>query len=311
MRKVLIIGGGIVGCSVARELSRYGAEITVLEKFNDVSCGTTKANSGIVHAGFDAKPNTLKAKFNHLGNTMFESLAKELDFPFKRNGALVLCFNEEDLPRLYELYHRGVANGVEELQTITGEQVREIEPHVSKDVIAALYAKTSGIVSPYEMAIAYAENAAVNGVKFIFEKRVTSVVKKGGKWQVSTQDGSTYEADMVINCAGVHADDINNMVCDKKINIIPRKGEYMLYDKTCGSLAQRTIFQMPSKMGKGILVAPTTHGNLITGPTANDVDDKDDINTSYDGLKEVWEKSLLSVPSLNKKYVITQFSGIR
>ena len=232
MRKVLIIGAGIVGCSVARELSRYGAEITVLEKFNDVSCGTTKANSGIVHAGFDAKPNTKKAKFNLLGNAMFDKLAKELDFPFKRNGALVLCFSEEDLPNLYDLYQRGVANGVEELQTLTGEQVREIEPHVSKEVVAALWAKTSGIVSPYEMAIAYAENAAANGVKFLFEKKVTKIAKKGKIWQVETQDGAVYEADMVINCAGVHADDLNNMVSDKKIEIIPRKGEYMLYDKT-------------------------------------------------------------------------------
>ncbi|MDE6758865.1 MAG: NAD(P)/FAD-dependent oxidoreductase [Clostridia bacterium] len=311
MRKILIIGGGIVGCSVARELSRYDAQITVLEKFNDVSCGTTKANSGIVHAGFDAKPNTLKAKFNILGNAMFDNLAQELDFPFKRNGALVLCFDENDLPNLYELYHRGVGNGVEELQTLTGDQVREIEPHVSKDVVAALLAKTSGIVSPYEMCVAYAENAAVNGCKFEFEKKVVSIEKKGDLWQVVAQDGSVYEADTVINCAGVHADDINNMVCDKKINIVPRRGEYMLYDKTRGYLAQRTIFQMPSKMGKGILVAPTTHGNIITGPTANDVDDKDDVNTTFVGLNEVYEKSLLSVPSLNKRFVITQFSGTR
>ena len=311
MRKILIIGAGIVGCSVARELSRYDAGVTVLEKFNDVSCGTTKANSGIVHAGFDAKPNTLKAKFNILGNAMFDDLANELDFPFKRNGAFVLCFNEEDLPALYDLYHRGVANGVDELQTLTGDQVREIEPHISKDVIAALYAKTSGIVSPYEMCVAYAENAAVNGCKFEFEKNVISIEKNKDMCQVTTQDGSVYEADEVINCAGVHADDINNLVCDKKINIIPRRGEYMLYDKTCGYLAQKTIFQMPSKMGKGILVAPTTHGNIITGPTANDVEGKDDVNTTFDGLKEVYEKSLLSVPNLNKKFVITQFSGTR
>ena len=311
MRKILIIGGGIVGCSVARELSRYDVQITVLEKFNDVSCGTTKANSGIVHAGFDAKPNTLKAKFNILGNAMFDNLAQELDFPFKRNGALVLCFNEEDLPNLYDLYHRGVANGVEELQTLTGDQVREIEPHVSKEVVAALLAKTSGIVSPYEMCVAYAENAAVNGCKFEFEKKVVAIDRKGDMWQVATEDGSLYEADMVINCAGVHADDINNLVCDKKINIVPRRGEYMLYDKTCGYLAQRTIFQMPSKMGKGILVAPTTHGNIITGPTANDVDEKDNVNTTFDGLKEVYGKSLLSVPNLNKRFVITQFSGTR
>ena len=244
MRKILIIGAGIVGCSVARELSRYDVDITVLEKFNDVSCGTTKANSGIVHAGFDAKENTLKAKFNILGNAMFDDLAKELDFPFKRNGAMVLCFNKEDLPNLYELYQRGVANNVDGLQTVTGDQARELEPNISKDVVAALLAKTSGIVSPYEMSVAYAENAAVNGCKFLFEKKVVSINKSEDMWQVKTQDGDVYSADYVINCAGVHADDINNAVCDKKMKIIPRKGEYMLYDKTCGYLAQRTIFQI-------------------------------------------------------------------
>lgn len=311
MKDIIVIGGGIVGCSVARELSRYNARITVLEKFNDVSCGTTKANSGIVHAGFDAKPDTLKAKFNILGNAMFDDLAKELDFPFVRNGALVLCFDKEDFPRLGELYNRGLANGVEGLKVLTKEEVFEMEPYVSKEVVGALYAKTSGIVSPYEMAIAYAENAAVNGCEFNFGKRVVSICESDGRWTVECQSGEKYSADMVVNCAGVYADDINNRVCDKKINIVPRKGEYMLYDKSCGYLATRTIFQMPSKMGKGILVSPTTHGNIITGPTANDVDDKDNLYTTYEGLSEVYEKSLKSVPSLNKRFVITQFSGIR
>ncbi len=311
MKDIIVIGGGIVGCSVARELSRYNARITVLEKFNDVSCGTTKANSGIVHAGFDAKPDTLKAKFNILGNAMFDDLAKELDFPFVRNGALVLCFDKEDFPRLGELYNRGLDNGVEGLKVLTKEEVFEMEPYVSKEVVGALYAKTSGIVSPYEMAIAYAENAAVNGCEFNFGKRVVSICESDGRWTVECQSGEKYSADMVVNCAGVYADDINNRVCDKKINIVPRKGEYMLYDKSCGYLATRTIFQMPSKMGKGILVSPTTHGNIITGPTANDVDDKDNLYTTYEGLSEVYEKSLKSVPSLNKRFVITQFSGIR
>ncbi|MCX4363558.1 MAG: NAD(P)/FAD-dependent oxidoreductase, partial [Clostridia bacterium] len=253
----------------------------------------------------------LKAKFNILGNAMFDDLAKELDFPFVRNGALVLCFNKEDFPRLGELYNRGLDNGVEGLKVLTKEEVFEMEPYVSKEVVGALYAKTSGIVSPYEMAIAYAENAAVNGCEFNFGKRVVSICESDGRWTVECQSGEKYSADMVVNCAGVYADDINNRVCDKKINIVPRKGEYMLYDKSCGYLATRTIFQMPSKMGKGILVSPTTHGNIITGPTANDVDDKDNLYTTYEGLSEVYEKSLKSVPSLNKRFVITQFSGIR
>lgn len=311
MKDVIIIGGGIIGCAVARELCRYQANVTLLERCGDVSQGTTKANSGIVHAGFDAKPNTLKAKFNLLGNAMFDNLAKQLDFPFKRNGALVLCFDKNELGGLKELYDRGISNGVDGLELLDGEKARSLEPNISDKVIGALYAKTSGIVSPYEMCIAYAENAAVNGCRFIFGKEVCGISKDKDKWKVSAKDGSSYFADVVINCAGVHADDINNMVCKEKIKIVARKGEYMLYDKSCGGMASRTIFQMPSKMGKGILVAPTTHGNIITGPTASDVEDKEALHTTYDGLNDVYAKSLISVPSLNKKSVITQFSGLR
>ena len=311
MKKIIVIGGGVTGCSIARELVRYDTEVTVLERFNDVSSGTTKANSGIVHAGFDAKPGTLKAKFNMLGNAMFEKLSKELDFPFKRNGAFVLCFDKEDLPRLRELYDRGIKNGVEDMFLLTPEEVWDIEPNITHDIAGALYAKTSGIVSPYEMAIAYAENAAVNGCNFELEKKVVDIQKEGEGWKVICEDGSSYYGDMVINCAGVHADEINNLVCDKKLTIIPRKGEYMLYDKTCSFITSTTIFQMPSKMGKGILVAPTTHGNIITGPTAKDVQDKEDLDTTFEGLIEVYDKARKSVPSLNKKFVITQFSGIR
>ena len=311
MKKIIVIGGGVIGCSVARELCRYEAEVTVLERFNDVSSGTTKANSGIVHAGFDATTGTLKAKFNMLGNAMFDKLSKELDFPFKRNGAFVLCFDKEDLPSLRELYDRGIRNGVEDIFLLTPDEVHAIEPAITENIVGALYAKTSGIVSPYEMAIAYAENAAVNGCNFLLNKKVVGLEQKDGGWEVKTEDGSVYGADIVINCAGVHADEINNLVCDKKLTIIPRKGEYMLYDKTCGYLTSTTIFQMPSKMGKGILVAPTTHGNIITGPTAKDVDNKEDLYTTVDGLNEVYDKARKSVPSLNKKFVITQFSGIR
>lgn len=311
MKEIIVIGGGIIGCAVARELCRYQVKVTLLEKRGDVSQGTTKANSGIVHAGFDAKPNTLKAKFNLLGNAMFDDLAKQLDFPFKRNGAFVLCFDKDELGGLKELYDRGVANGVDGLELLDGDRARELEPNISDKVVGALYAKTSGIVSPYEMCIAYAENAAVNGCDFQFGKEVCNISKEGGKWKVSVKDGCDYYADVVVNCAGVHADDINNIVCKEKIKIVARKGEYMLYDKSCANLASRTIFQMPSKMGKGILVAPTTHGNIITGPTANDVDDKEGLFTTYDGLGEVYKKSQVSVPSLNKRFVITQFSGLR
>ncbi|MDE6472184.1 MAG: NAD(P)/FAD-dependent oxidoreductase [Clostridia bacterium] len=311
MKDIIIIGGGIIGCAIARELSRYRVNITLLERRGDVTQGTTKANSGIVHAGFDATPHTFKAKFNMLGNAMFDELSQQLDFPFKRNGALVLCFDKEELGALKELYDRGVANGVTGLEILDGEKARQLEPYISDKVVGALYAKTSGIVSPYEMCIAYAENASVNGCEILFNKEVCDISKEKDRWKVSAKDGSGYLADVVINCAGVYADDINNMVCDEKIKIVARKGEYMLYDKSCGYLASRTIFQMPSKMGKGILVSPTTHGNIITGPTAKDVEDKEGLYTTYEGLKEVYEKAIISVPSLNKRFVITQFSGLR
>ena len=199
MKDIIIIGGGIIGCAVARELSRFQVDIKLLERRGDVSQGTTKANSGIVHAGFDAKPNTLKAKFNLLGNATFDELSKQLDFPFKRNGALVLCFDESELGGLKELYDRGIANGVEGLEILDGESARRLEPNISDKVVGALYAKTSGVVSPYEMCIAYAENAAINGCEFIFNKEVSEISKEGEKWRVRTQDGSTYFADFVIN----------------------------------------------------------------------------------------------------------------
>lgn len=310
MSKIIIIGAGVVGSSIARELARYNADILVLESANDVACGTSKANSGIVHAGFDAKPNTLKAKFNILGNAMFDRLSAELDFPFKRVGAMVLCFDEKDYPALTELYQKGIENGVKGLEVLPGDKARELEPHISKEVVAVLRAPSSGIVGPYEMTIAFAENASVNGVEFLFNKKVVKVSKQDDM-VVECVDGTTYHADMVINCAGVYADQINNMVCDTKMEIVARKGEYMLLDKTNGYLASHTLFQLPTKMGKGILVTPTTHGNILIGPTAHDMQDKDNVSTSVDGLNEAFQKASLSVPELNKRMVITQFSGLR
>ncbi|MEG1535883.1 MAG: NAD(P)/FAD-dependent oxidoreductase [Clostridia bacterium] len=311
MRKIIIIGGGVVGCSVARELSRFKADILVLEKHGDIACGTSKANSGIVHAGFDAKQGTLKAKFNVLGNKLFDELSAELEFPFRRCGAMVLCFDENDYPRLTALYQSGVANGVQDLEVLSGDAARKIEPNISPEVKACLFAKTSGIVDPYEMTIAYAENACENGVKFELNKNVVLLSDNNGQMRVECDDGSIYTADMIVNCAGVRADDINNFVCEKKRKIVARRGEYMLLDKEVGYIATRTLFQLPSNLGKGILVTPTTHGNILVGPSAVDIDDKDDCATTLDGLQKVWDKALLSLPTLNKRNIITQFSGLR
>ena len=311
MADILIVGSGIIGSSVARELSKYQADVTVLERADDVSCGTTKANSGIVHAGFDAVPGTKKAYFNVLGAKMYPELAKDLDFPYKKNGAFVLSFSPEGHSTLEELLDRAKKNGVEGCEIISGDEVRALEPNVSKDVVEALYAKESGIASPYEMCIAMAENAASNGVKFEFLKDVKDIKKENGEFIVKCADGSIYKGKVLVNAAGVHSDEINNMLSKKKYEIVARKGEYVLLDKEFSYISSRTLFQLPTKMGKGILVSPTTHGNIIVGPTALDVEDKDLTWTTPEGLKEVWTKALLTVPTLPRGGIITQFSGLR
>ena len=230
MIKVIIIGGGAVGCAVAREISRYECDVTLLEKCNDVSEGTSKANSGIVHAGHDATPGTNKARFNVLGNAMFDELSSQLDFPFKRNGAFVVCFDENDLPSLEKLLEKGEKNGVKGLKIIDGDTARKIEPNLSQKVAYALYAPSSGIVSPYEMVVAFAENAYDNGVKFELSCKVDGISKSGDGFVVSCGDKSFY-GDVVVNCAGVYADEINDMVNEPTFKITARKGEYMLLDK--------------------------------------------------------------------------------
>ena len=312
MKDVIIIGGGVIGCGIARELARYQASVLLLERGNDVSVGTSKANSGIVHGGFDAKPNTLKAKYNVQGNAMFDELSKELDFPFRRNGSMVLCFDESQMDGLTELYNRGIANGVKDMYIVKGnDEIKKREPHVSDKAVGALVVPTGGIVSPYEMTVAYAENASVNGVEFRFLSEVTSIVKSEECFTVTCADGYIENAKVVINAAGVYADVINNMVCSKKLSIVARKGDYVLMDKTCGYLADHTLFQLPTKMGKGVLVTPTTHGNILVGPTATDVEDKDDVNTTADELNEAFAKASLTIPELSRRNIITQFSGLR
>lgn len=312
MKDVIIIGGGVVGCSVARELSRFDADILLLERGNDVSVGTSKANSGIVHGGYDAKPGTLKAKFNVAGNAMFDALARELDFPFKRNGSMVLCFDKADIGKLVELKEQGVKNGVQGLYVLEGyEAVKAMEPYVSENVVAALVVSNGGIVSPYEMTIAYAENAATNGVEFRFGSEVTAIDRIDGGLQVTCADGFTAQAKYVVNAAGVYADVINNMISPDKMHITARKGDYELLDKTCGYMASHTLFQMPTKMGKGVLVTPTCHGNILVGPTATDVTDKDDVATTPEELASAFDRALLTMPSLNRRNIITQFSGLR
>lgn len=307
---VVIIGGGVTGCAVARELSRYELRTCVLERGEDVCSGTSKANSAIVHAGFDAEPGTKKAWFNVRGSQMMEALSKELDFEFQRNGSLVLCFHKEDIPKLKKLYDRGIQNGVSGLSILTGEEARSMEPNLSDRVEAALYASTGGIVCPFGLNIALAENACDNGVEFRFLTEVEHIVKTKDGYQLKTGKGTIF-ARYVVNAAGVYADVFHNMVSEDKIHITARKGDYCLLDRSEGKLVAHTIFQLPGKMGKGILVSPTIHGNLLTGPTAADVEDKENTATTAEELAAVMEKSALSVKNISFRQVITSFSGLR
>lgn len=307
---VIVIGAGVIGCAIARELSRYERKIAVLEREPDVCEGTSKANSGIIHAGFDAAPGSMKAKMNVLGNEKMEQLARELDIPFKRNGSLVLCFDKNSISRLEQLYEQGCVNGVKGLKILSGEQVRELEPFVSEQVIAALYAPTGGIICPFELTIALAENAAVNGAEFYFDTEVKEIQKTEEGYLLITSTGS-YKASRVINAAGVYADVVYQMVGHKSWSITARKGEYCLYDRQVGTLVERTIFQLPTENGKGVLVTPTVHGNLLLGPTATDIDDKEGVDTTEIGLSLVRAKASLSLAKMPKGQMITAFAGLR
>lgn len=310
MYDVVIIGAGVSGSASARELSRYKVNACVIEKTEDVCSGTSKANSGIVHAGFDAPEGSLMAKLNVEGNLMMEELSKELDFPFKKNGSLVICLSEEDMPKLKELYDRGIRNGVKELKILNKEEVLELEPNITDDVYAALYAPTGGIVCPFGLNIALAENANTNGIEFRFNTEAQDIEKIDGGFIIKTNQGDI-KTKYIVNAAGVYADKFHNMVSQNKINITARKGEYCLLDKTAGNHVSRTIFALPGKMGKGVLVSPTAHGNLIVGPTSTDIDDKEGVNTTREGLDTVIGKSSMNVKNIPMRQVITSFSGLR
>jgi glycerol-3-phosphate dehydrogenase len=311
MYDVIIIGAGVTGCAIARELSRRDRKTVVLERALDVCEGTSKANSGIVHAGHDAKPGSMKARMNVRGNALMEPLSKELDFPFRRNTSLVLGFSEEDRGVLEALKAQGEKNGVEGLEIITGEDARKREPHLSAKVTCALLCPTGGIVDPFLLTIALAENACVNGVEFRFGQEVTGISGSDGRFVVETADGGKYESRMIVNAAGVYADVFHNMVSSRKIHITPRKGEYLLMDKKTRGFVDATIFQCPTKMGKGVLVTPTSHGNLLIGPTSVNIEDREGVNTTAEGLAEVLEKSGISAEKIPTRQVITSFAGLR
>ena len=306
----VVIGAGVVGGLVARELTKYNLSVCILEKESDVAMGATRANSAIVHAGYDAKEGTLKALLNVRGSRMMEGVCSELGVKYKRNGSLVVGFNDEDKQTLLSLIERGRKNGVEGLSFVERDELIKLEPNIGKDVTSALRAETGAIVCPYELCMAAVGNAMDNGAELKLNFKVEKIEKCGGVYRISSEN-ETVEAKVVINCAGVFSDEIARLVGDDSFSVRPRRGEYMLLDKECGELVSHTIFRCPSKMGKGVLVTPTVDGNLLIGPTAEDIDDKYDTSTTSEGLRRVGALAGEQVDGINLGKVITSFTGLR
>ena len=307
---VAIIGSGVIGGAIFRELTKYNLKVVELEKENDVAMGASKANSAIVHSGYDPEPGTLMAKYNVEGNKMFDKLCKDLSVPFKRNGSLIIGFDEDDQKELEVLYNRGIQNGVEGVKLLSAEEILEMEPNLNKDVKGALFCPTGGIVGAYEFTIALSENAIDNGGELRLNSKVVGI-EKDENFKIKLENGDVVEARFVVNAAGIYADKIHNMVCEEDFKITPRKGEYYVLDKSQGRLFEKTIFQCPTKLGKGVLVTPTVHGNLLVGPDAIDTCDKDSVSTEYDGLAKVREVSLKTTNKVNFRENIRNFAGLR
>lgn len=314
MFDITIIGAGIIGCSIARELSKLDLNILLIEKENDVSCGASKANSGIVHGGYDAKAGTKKAYFSRRGNLMYDKLNKELNFGFERCGSLVLAFTNEECEELKKLMENGIKNNVLDLKLIEKEEILKLEPHVNKDVIKALYCPSAGITSPYEATIAFAENAVLNGVELKLKNEVNKIEKQDDIFLIYSKEidkENIFKSKYIINCAGAYSDKIANMVGLDDFHIIPRRGEYILLNKNQGHLANRVLFQAPTKEGKGILVTKTVHGNLMLGPNAQEVQNPKEVGTNLENLKYIVKKARKTVHNFDLKYTLRSFSGIR
>ncbi|MBO4571045.1 MAG: NAD(P)/FAD-dependent oxidoreductase [Bacteroidales bacterium] len=309
MYDVIIVGAGVIGATIARNLSRYSLRTLIIEKNSDVGDETSCANSAIVHAGYDPHPGTLKAELNYPGHLMFSQLCKELDIELKRIGSLTISTSEEESAKLRELYDYGIQNGCE-VEIIGQQRLREMEPFVTKKAVEALWAPTAGIINPFELVVALMENAMDNGVELRLEEKITGIAKETGGFMVTTDKGE-YEARVVINCAGVASGEINNMVSDKKETIRPRKGEYYVLDHFPAPYVTHTLFSVPSSKGKGVLVSPTTHGNYLIGPSSEFTDSAEDKGTDAPTLKNIVEQAYRLVDEIPMQYVIREFSGLR
>ena len=311
MLDVVIIGAGVVGCATARELSRYRLNVVVCERAAEASQGgPTKANTGIVHAGYDPMPGTLMARLNVRGNALYDQLSVDLGVHLGRQGTLVVAFSPSERAHLEELLARGRANGVPGLRIIDREELIELEPNLSPEADSALFAATGGTVEPYELTLALAENAAMNGVEFLFEHPVRSVEAIPGGWRVKAGE-RVLETRFVINAAGLFADDISHMAAAGDFHIRPRLGQYLLLEDRADYDVRRPVFQVPTAMGKGIVVSRTPDGNIIAGPTADDGEAKDELATSAEGLARVLAGAQKSIPRLDSRQLVAEFTGAR
>lgn len=310
MYDVVIVGAGIIGAMTARKLTEYKLKVCMVEKENDVAAGATKANSAIVHAGFDAKPGSLKAKLNVLGSEKMEQTASELGVKYRRNGSLVIGFTEEDEKTIQKLYDRGISNGVSGLEILSAEKLFEKEPNISKKAVCALYAPTGAIVCPYELCIAAAGNAMDNGADLKLNFKVTDLKREDGVWRIISEN-EEIRAKYVINAAGLYSDNIARLAGDTSFSVHPRSGDYILLDKECGTLTNCTIFRTPSAKGKGILLSPTVDGNYLTGPTAVDTEDKNDKSTSEECLAKIMNEARENIENIPFNKTITSFCGLR
>ena len=308
----VVIGAGVVGAMTARELTKNGLKVCIVDKENDVAMGATKANSAIVHAGFDAKEGSLKAKLNVQGSKMMAQVAKELGVKYINNGSLVIGFDDEDKKTIEELYKRGTDNGVEGLEILDNDRLHEIEPNVSKNAVGALYAPTGAIICPYELTVAAIGNAMDNGAELELNFPVENINETDFGYEVVSGERKI-ETLTVINAAGVFSDKIASMVGDDSFSVHPRRGEYILLDKEAGTLVEKTIFRTPSKMGKGILVSPTVDGNLLTGPTSEDMDCSEKCNkdTTAEGFGKIIKEAMENVDGVAFRKTITSFCGLR
>ncbi len=310
MFDIVVIGAGVIGGMVAREFTKYTDSVVILEKNSDVALGATRANSGIVHAGYDAKEGSLKARLNVRGSKMMEQTCLDLGVKYKRNGSLVVGFNDDDKETLISLVKRGEKNGVEGLSVIDRERILEIEPNIGDDVTVALHAPTGAIVCPYELCMASVGNAMDNGAELRLNFEVKSIEKCDSGFKICSENDEVY-GKYVVNCAGLYSDEISAMIGDNSFTVRPRRGEYMLLDRECGGHIKSTVFRCPSKMGKGVLVSPTVDGNLLIGPTAEDIDDKTDTSTTQQGLATVRSLAGQQVKGIEFGKVITSFTGLR